>query len=79
MALELYWRSQEEMCFECNQIVPVGEIQQCEECTVDLCSLCGTQSLPYMWIAETEKTKASENKNFRNLHYRSDTVDGYIL
>ncbi len=41
MALELYWRSQEEMCFECNQIVPVGEIQQCEECTVDLCSLCG--------------------------------------
>ena len=41
MALELYLQSQEEMCFECSQSGPLGELRQCAECTVDLCSLCG--------------------------------------
>lgn len=41
MALELYLQSQEEMCFECSQYGPPGELRQCAECTVDLCRLCG--------------------------------------
>ena len=41
MALELYLRSQEEMCFECSQYGPVEELRQCGQCTVDLCRLCG--------------------------------------
>jgi len=40
MAFELYSRSLEEMCFECSQYGPRGELRQCEECGVDLCRLC---------------------------------------
>ena len=40
-ALELYLQSQAEMCFECSQYGPPGELRQCAECTVDLCRLCG--------------------------------------
>ena len=42
MALALYLQSlEQEQCFECSQYVPAGEIRQCEECAIDLCSLCG--------------------------------------
>ena len=34
-------QSQAEMCFECSQYGPPGELRQCAECTVDLCRLCG--------------------------------------
>ena len=40
LALALYSRSLEEMCFECSQYGPRGEVRQCEECGVDLCRLC---------------------------------------
>ncbi len=44
LALALYSRSLEEMCFECSQYVPRGDIRQCEECGVDLCRLCRDDS-----------------------------------
>ena len=44
LALALYSRSLEEMCFECSQYGPRGELRQCEECGVDLCRLCRDDS-----------------------------------
>ncbi len=46
MALALYIQSlNQEQCFECSQYVSGDEIRQCEDCGVDLCTLCGDSEI----------------------------------
>ena len=44
MALALYLQSLEQ-CFECSQYDSTDRIRQCEDCGVDLCTLCGDSKL----------------------------------